>query len=150
MPEGQIAPIVISREVRASTERAWAALVEPDLVARWFTDATPVGEPGEPYRLDFGDSAVVGTVTELVPEKAFAYTWTWEYADPPLTTSVRWTVEAIPGGGSRVTLLHDGWADAGADAAERDDHAAYWEGYLDDLAELLDQDTARPDAPPRS
>ena len=49
-----------------------------------------------------------------------------------------WEVVALPGGGSRITLRHDGWTEAGADEATRDDHAGYWDGYLDDLADLLE------------
>jgi len=35
-------------------------------------------------------------------------------------------------------------AEAGADEALRDDHEAYWSGYLDDLRDLLAEDAARP------
>jgi hypothetical protein len=50
---------------------------------------------------------------------------------------VSWSIEPLDEGGSRVTLTHAGWAEAGADEAIRDDHEAYWSGYLDDLAAIL-------------
>ena len=50
---------------------------------------------------------------------------------------VTWSVEPLTDGGARVTLVHDGWAEAGVDDAARDDHEGYWSGYLDDLAAIL-------------
>jgi uncharacterized protein YndB with AHSA1/START domain len=78
---------------------------------------------------------VVGEIVLLEPGRRFAYTWAWEGADESTATRVTWTVEARPGGGSQIRLVHDGWPD---DAArERDDHEAYWSGYLDDLRDVL-------------
>jgi len=54
-----------------------------------------------------------------------------------LLRNVTWSVEELPDGGGRVTLVHDGWSEAGADAATRGDHEGYWSGYLDDLTALL-------------
>lgn len=132
-----VAPIVIVRDTEATPDAAWAALTEPDMVARWFTDATPVGGVGTAYRLDFGDSAVEGIVTEIAPGHRLGYTWAWADAEPRQETLVRWEVEPLPGARARVTLRHEGWAEAGADEATRDDHAGYWEDYLDDLVEFL-------------
>lgn len=132
-----IDPIVLRRDTAATCERAWLALTDPSEVARWFTEATPVGPTGSPYRLDFGDSAVTGTVVALEPERELSYTWAWEGEDQRQETRVTWLVEPV-GTGSRITLRHDGWAEAGADEAARNDHAGYWEGYLDDLVDLLE------------
>ncbi len=131
-------PIILEIETSASAEELWAALTEPDRVAEWFTDASPLGEVGDPYRLDFGDGSVVeGVIREIDPGRRFAHTWVWVDALPRQETLVTWSVEALPGGGGRVTLVHDGWSEAGADSAARDDHEAYWSGYLDDLAAIL-------------
>ncbi|MFL5778988.1 MAG: hypothetical protein ACJ761_08610 [Chloroflexota bacterium] len=32
-----------------------------------------------------------------------------------------------------------GWDEAGADRRVRDDHAGYWEGYLEDLVAILEE-----------
>lgn len=131
-------PIVLEIETPASTREAWAALTEPSRIAEWLTDASALGAVGDAYRLDFGDGSVVeGVIRELEPGRRFAHTWAWADADPRQETLVTWSVEALPDGGGRVTLVHDGWSEAGADAVTRGDHEGYWTGYLDDLSELL-------------
>ena len=119
---------------------AWAALTIPSRVMEWFTEASPVGPVGSPYRLDFGDGSVVaGRIRELEPGRRLAYTWSWVDAEPAQETVVKWTLEATDDGGTRVTLEHDGWDEAGADEVTRNDHAGYWEGYLEDLVSVLDE-----------
>lgn len=135
---GDIEPIVIARETAASPAVTWRAVTDPEIVMQWFTDATPATGVGAPFRLDFGDSEVIGVVTALDPPRTLGYTWAWKGHLPAQETLVTWTVEPAEGGGSRVTLTHGGWTAAGADASTRDDHAEYWEDYLDQLVELLD------------
>jgi uncharacterized protein YndB with AHSA1/START domain len=138
-----IAPIRLTVETRADPARAWAYLTEPEHVAEWFTEAIEIGRIGDTYRLDFGGGSVVeGTVVALDPGRLFAHQWAWIDAEPRQTTLVTWRVEARPGGGATVGLIHDGWAEAGADTAIRDDHEAYWSGYLDDLRDILEDATA--------
>ena len=130
-------PIILSIETPAAPDDAWAALTEPERIAEWFTDASPLRGVGDAYRLDFGDGSVVEGVVKLVePKRRFAHTWRWTDPDPMPETVVTWSIEPIVSG-SRITLTHAGWAEAGADEATRDDHEAYWSGYLDDLEAIL-------------
>jgi uncharacterized protein YndB with AHSA1/START domain len=130
-------PIIVAIETPATPDAAWAALTEPERVAEWFTDASPLLDVGEAYRLDFGDGSVVeGVVTMLEPGRRFAHTWVWSDPDPAPETLVTWAIEPIDAG-SRIVLTHSGWAEAGVDEAIRDDHEAYWSGYLDDLEAIL-------------
>jgi uncharacterized protein YndB with AHSA1/START domain len=128
-------PIRLSIETPADPETAWGAITDPDRIAEWFTDASPLGRVGDPYRLDFGDSAVDGHVLAVDPGRHFAHSWSWDGADPSEQTVVSWTVEPLGRGGSRIVLEHAGWADG--DDTPRDDHLGYWESYLEDLAALL-------------
>ena len=138
MAEGPVEPIVLELETAADAMTAWAALTEPAEVARWFAGVTPVDGIGSPYRIDFGDgSAAAGRVRGLEPGHRLAYTWAWEGEDDGPITLVTWEVEPLGGGGSHVRLTHDGWTEAGADAATRDDHADYWEGYMEALGAVL-------------
>lgn len=132
-------PIVLEIETAASPAEAWAALTVPERIAEWFTDASPLGSVGTAYRLDFGDGSVVeGVVTELEPGRRFTHTWAWADAEPGQGTVVAWSIEPLASGGSRVKLVHDGWAEAGLDESTRDDHEGYWVGYLEDLAAVLE------------
>ena len=132
-----VQPIVLEFETRAEPARSWRAMTDPDEVAQWFADVTPVDGVGSPYRVDFGDgSAVEGRIRALDPGHRLAYTWHWTGEGNGPTTLVTLEVEPADDG-SLVRLIHDGWAEAGADEEVRNDHADYWEGYLDSLEDLL-------------
>jgi uncharacterized protein YndB with AHSA1/START domain len=131
------APIALSIEVPSDVEAAWLALTDPDRVDEWFTDVSPVGAPGDPYRIDFGDSAVEGVIVDVKPGSRFAYTWRWEGADADEQTLVAWTIEPVGDDGVRISLEHSGWPATTRDDTTRDDHAGYWQAYLEDLEALL-------------
>ena len=134
-----IDPIELTIYTSAGPTAAWAGLTDPAIVAEWFTDATPVGPVGSPYRLDFGDGSVVeGVIVALEPGRRFGYTWAWVADDAIGPTTVTWTMDGGPDGGSRIGLVHAGWSEAGADVAARDEHRSYWETYLVQLVTLLD------------
>jgi uncharacterized protein YndB with AHSA1/START domain len=130
-------PIELTIETPADADVAWEAITDPDRVAEWFTDASPLGKPGDPYRLDFGDSVVEGSVVSVEPGRSFSHTWAWDGGEDDPETLVSWLVEPVAGGGSRITLEHGRWPATTADDTTRDDHLGYWEAYLEDLAALL-------------
>jgi uncharacterized protein YndB with AHSA1/START domain len=132
-----VAPIALAVAAPVDPATAWVAISDPARIAEWFTEASPLGPVGSPYTLDFGDGSVVtGRVLEVEPGVRFTHTWRWEGADEAETTRVTWSVAAAPGG-SQISLVHDGWDEAGLDADTRDDHAGYWAGYLEDLRDVL-------------
>jgi uncharacterized protein YndB with AHSA1/START domain len=133
-----ITPIRLVIRTPAAPDVAWSYVTDPDRVAEWFTAASPVGAVGDPYVLDFGEGSVVeGEIVELEPGTRFAHRWAWLDAEPRQETQVTWQLRPIDGG-TEIELVHDGWEAAGADATIRDDHEAYWSGYLDDLRDLLE------------
>jgi uncharacterized protein YndB with AHSA1/START domain len=137
MNEARVGPIDITIDVAVPPAAAWAAVTDPARIAEWFTDASALGPVGSPYRLDFGDGSVVGgTVLAVDPGRSFSHSWRWEGAEPAETTTVTWSVEPADGG-ARIRLVHAGWDAAGLDSGERDDHAGYWQGYLEDLGAVL-------------
>jgi uncharacterized protein YndB with AHSA1/START domain len=134
-----IGPIELTAITTADPATAWRALTDPEMVALWFTEASDVGPVGAPYRLDFGDGSVIeGVIREVEPGHRLSYSWVWAGQEPRQETLVTWTSEPDPRGGTRIALVHAGWAEAGADEVTRDDHTTYWEMYLDDLVTLLD------------
>ena len=145
MTTPKISPIHLNRRVRTPRAAAWAAITEPDQVAQWFATVTPLGKVGDPYRIEFEDgSAVVGRLLAIDPGRRFVHGWAWEGDEAGATTRVTWAVEPMSTGGSRIVLEHDGWADAGLGQSDRDEHAGYWEAYLDDLRALLDPGLPQP------
>ena len=133
-----VAPIELAVETTVDTAAAWVAISDPARIAEWFTEASPLGAVGSEYTLDFGDGSVVtGRVLEVEPSVRFVHSWRWEGDDEAATTRVAWSVAPASGGGSLISLLHDGWDEAGLDAETRDDHAGYWAGYLEDLRDIL-------------
>jgi uncharacterized protein YndB with AHSA1/START domain len=138
MSGAPVEPIDLVIDVPVAPAAAWTAITDPARIAEWFTDATGLGPAGSPYRLDFGDGSVVeGTVLAVDPGRSFSHSWAWTGAEPVETTTVTWSVEPSARG-SRIRLVHDGWDAAGLDRGTRDDHAAYWQGYLEDLGAVLD------------
>ena len=132
-----IPPIDRTIAVPVRAAAAWAAITDPERIAEWFTDASPLGRPGDAYRLDFGDGSVVeGEVLEVEPGRAFGHTWHWAGAPADEATTVHWSV-AGDGDEATIRLVHDGWAEAGLDRSTRDDHDGYWAGYLEDLEAVL-------------
>lgn len=139
MDAAPVVPIRLVLRTRVPPEVAWSYLTDAARVEEWFTAASPVGEVGDPYVLDFGEGSVVhGAIVEVDPGRRFAHRWAWLDAEPRQETQVTWTIRPLETGGSEIELLHEGWNEAGADAAVRDDHEAYWSGYLDDLRDLLE------------
>jgi uncharacterized protein YndB with AHSA1/START domain len=134
-----VAPIRLAIRTPAPADVAWSFVTDPERVEEWFTAASPVGVVGDEYVLDFGAGSVVqGSIVELDPGHRFAHRWAWLDAEPRQETLVTWIVRPLDDGGSEIELLHEGWNEAGADDAIRDDHEAYWSGYLDDLRDLLE------------
>ena len=77
----EIEQITMRATVAASPALLWTYLTEPDRVATWFTEASPVGDVGSPYVLDFGDgSGIEGKIRALEPGRLLSYTWRWHDA----------------------------------------------------------------------
>ena len=81
---------------------------------------------------------VEGVVRRVEPGRRFAYTWAWTDLEPSHETLVTLGGRAARGRGQpgRRSSTAAG-PRPGVDEATRDDHEAYWSGYLDDLAAIL-------------
>lgn len=151
-----IEPIELTAYTDASPITAWAALTIPEQVAEWFADVTEVGPVGSRYAIDFGDgSRIEGVVRDLEPGRRLAYSWAWvdaeaDAAGPGEETLVTWSVAPHSDGGTEIRLVHSGWSEADSSQEMRDDHAEYWESYLDDLVALLDEQGSAEDPGPDS
>jgi uncharacterized protein YndB with AHSA1/START domain len=135
----RVPPIELVVDTGADPDTAWRTLTEPARVALWLTEASTPRRVGDSYRLDFGEGSVVrGEILVLEVGRAFAHRWAWDGGEAGEFTLVTWAVSPRAGG-SRILLRHDGWDEAGMDPTTRDNHAAYWAGYLEDLRDVLEE-----------
>ena len=95
-------------DIAASPERVWEVLVDIERWSEWTDTVTWVrrlddGPLRSGSRAKISQPKIPETeyvVTELEPGQSF----TWVATGPGVTTTARHTVEALPGGGTRVTL----------------------------------------------
>jgi uncharacterized protein YndB with AHSA1/START domain len=136
-PAGETGPIVRSVEVRATPERLFALLTEPESLARWWPDVAEL-EPrvGGRVRMEFmgGQSVVTGRVTRYEPPRGLGFTWV-RAESPDVTTEVGFTVTPLGDGRSRVEVVHAGWENAPELRPLHDAGWAHFLGCLGDLAE---------------
>jgi uncharacterized protein YndB with AHSA1/START domain len=116
------------RRLAKPVDIVWAALVEPEGIAKWLQAEAEV-EPraGGRFHLDFrqGASVMEGTITRWEPPRLLEYLWPEKQANG--NSLVRF--ELFPAeGGSRLVLTHR--LDAGGDLA---DFASGWHWHLDAL-----------------
>ena len=98
----------VTVEIAAPADRVWEVLTDVEQWPEWTGTVTWVRRLDEgPLRS--GSRAKIKqpkipdteyVVTELEPDRSF----TWVATGPGVTTTARHTLEALPGGGSRVTL----------------------------------------------
>ena len=95
--------------LKAPKETVWLYLTDPDKLAIWFHKPQAPLEAGcdyEMYGTESGNKLLWGTVIEARPFDYLEYTFTIGPMDGAVT-SVRWTLESVPGG-TRLSLEHTG------------------------------------------
>ena len=101
--------------LRATPEKVWAYLTDPEKLAIWVHKpkvALTTGEY-EMFGVDSGDRLMWGEVLVSEPFKRLEYT----FSVAPMgdaTSTVKWTLEEVAGG-TRLSLIHEGLPQ-GADA----------------------------------
>ncbi|MET9018541.1 SRPBCC family protein [Actinopolymorpha sp. NPDC004070] len=127
--------LVLTRELRHSPERVWAALTEPDQLREWapFVPDRDLGLAGD-ATLTMVDGAttddVASTVLRAEPPRLLEYTWGFDL--------LRWEL-AAQGAGTLLTLRH-----RVGDPEMLARVAAGWHLCLDVAEHLLDGDPVGP------
>jgi uncharacterized protein YndB with AHSA1/START domain len=124
-------------------ERVWQALTNADVMARWFMPSDFVPRLGQRFTFQTKpdnqwNGIVHCEIVALDPPTRLAYTWGNEQLDPP--TLVTFTL-AEDGGGTRLRLVHSGFAAAGPRGLTvRDILASGWDSHVlrESLAAELD------------
>jgi uncharacterized protein YndB with AHSA1/START domain len=150
MSEGEIRKDVV---VDAPPEVVFRALTDEKELARWMTQEARMdprlgGECEFKYRWAAKGlhSVATGKILELVPGKRLSYTYVLTRSGsgtgdadslfPDVTNSVvTWTLDALPDGKTRVTMIHSGIAKK---AYERFDGAwGYWTAQLARIGRVM-------------
>lgn len=127
-------PIERTLELRASPERVWRAITDPDELTRWFPDRIDVemapAAVGTMTWNQYGSYAI--GVDAVEPMRYLAWRWA-EEPDTPLekatVTLVEWWLDPREDGGTTLRLKESGFV-----SPER--RAGNDEGWTEELAEL--------------
>lgn len=122
-------------------------------MARYFAGSTVAGtyEPGTQVRVAAADGSTEwtnNTVLESDPPRRLVHTWRTLYDDEMAAepeSRVTWEIEEMPGGYSRLTLIHDR-LDASPKTAAG---VKGWTYYLSSLKSLLETGSPLPPPPGR-
>lgn len=120
---------------RVPRQSVWAAITEPDQIARWFgTGAELDLRPGGVGTLSWENLGVTTSITvEAVdPPSRFAYRWRSNRGGP--TTLVEFRLEEIPNG-TRLTLVESGFTQLGEDSWQGNEYG--WDEELGELRAFL-------------
>ena len=108
--------VTIVRTVKASPDRVWAAITQPEQMLKWWgPDAGPTlsahadVRPGGRFRVVFrllnGDEHdPTGVYRVVEPPRRLVFTWEWRDA-PERESLVTFLIEPVDGG-ARLTLTH--------------------------------------------
>ncbi|WAS90954.1 SRPBCC family protein [Nannocystis punicea] len=123
----------IEHPLKHPPAKVWRALTEAPHLLAWFPAAMDIDlRVGGEIRFTMGDDVTRGVVTDLEPQRVFAYTWDGDH--------LRWELHADPGG-SLLVLLHTFDDRAGAAS-----FASGWHVCLDALeAALAERPFVEPD-----
>lgn len=104
---GRVDPAVIAcdRFLPHPPARVWAALTEPELLARWWAAGDVKAVIGHRFELDMGRwGRQPCEVTEVEPQRLLSY----RFAEGSLDTTLTWRLEP-EGRGTRLFLEHAGF-----------------------------------------
>ncbi|HET8935733.1 MAG TPA: SRPBCC domain-containing protein [Polyangiales bacterium] len=139
----QLPPLTFERFIPVPVERVWAALTQPEVIAKWLMDNT--FEPSVGHKFTFRAQPVPGwsgvtqcEVLEIVPMQKLVYTWGDGTASVSgLRTIVTWTLSAEREG-TRVHFVHSGFREQ-----DRGGHEAMGSGWPRILERLEQQSSAQ-------
>jgi uncharacterized protein YndB with AHSA1/START domain len=124
-----------SVEIAASPTEVFASLIDPAQLNRWIAERAEV-EPEVGGRYDFGWDHGPVKILELEPDKLLAYSWrhSWEDAQGPDSTVVRWELEGSQGH-THLTIVHSGFGGTGR---KTEGYQLGWMEFLASLQRMLE------------
>lgn len=112
MTTDSIPRLVYQIIIKAPQQRVWEAITTPEFTSRYYygstltTDLT-VGSPFT-YHMANGAPIIEGSVVESDPPNRLVHTYhsLWPPMNEDAPTTVTWELEAMPGGVTKVTVVH--------------------------------------------
>ena len=99
--------------IKASQEHVWEAITKPEFTSRYYYGSTlrsdlTVGSPFT-YLMPSGAPIVEGEVLAFEPPSRLVHTYhsLWPPMNKDAPTRVTWELEAMPGGLTKVTVVHE-------------------------------------------
>jgi uncharacterized protein YndB with AHSA1/START domain len=135
--------------IRATPERIWEAITEPEFTAQYFfgSHVESTLTPGSPIVYHSPDRSQVwvdGVVEEADPPRRLSHTWRSLYDEEATTeeySRVTWEIREVEGGVSKLTVVHDRLEGAPRTAANV---SGGWMLVLSGLKTLLETGEALP------
>jgi uncharacterized protein YndB with AHSA1/START domain len=111
---------------------------KPDLICQWWPQQAEI-EPGEGGAYHFSwpkmEWNLRGRYVKFDIGRTLSFTWKWDHeAAPP--RHVEMAFDALPNGGTQITLTHGFYTDAAEDQEERQGHLEGWTHFLGRLQQL--------------
>ncbi|ANF31659.1 hypothetical protein A0130_08225 [Leifsonia xyli] len=130
--------LTVERTFPVPPERVWRGFTDPQELSAWFwpprmeptARIDPVPDGAVRIRSAIADLGVAGRVTEVDAPRLLAFTWRWDGEDRATRATLRFDPV---GGGTLLTVQHDGFADEEAAA----NHVDGWNDCLDRLSATM-------------
>lgn len=128
--------------IKAPPQQVWAAITTPEFTSRYYygsvlkTDLT-VGSPFT-YHMANGAPIIEGAVVLSDPPHRLVHTYhsLWPPMNEDAPTKVTWELEALPGGVTKVTVVHEDFA--GETATYQGLQSGGWAWILSSMKTLLE------------
>ena len=111
---------IIAKEVKLNhpIDKVWKAISVGEEISTWFIKTDFKAEKGFNYTFtaseDKGCITITGEVKESNP---YVLIYTWVVQDTDVETTVKWELESIEGGKTKLTLEHSGISNYKGDTA---------------------------------
>jgi len=133
--------IVAQVFIKATPERVWQAITDPELTPRYYYGSTVESDwqPASPIRYRIGEAdALVGTIIEADPPHRLVHTFEARWDDDVAAEApsrMTWEIVEVEPGITKVTTIHDGFGAATATAGQVDGGSSYILSALKTLLE---------------
>jgi uncharacterized protein YndB with AHSA1/START domain/DNA-binding transcriptional ArsR family regulator len=128
--------------IQAPQQRVWEAITKPEFTSRYYYDSTLTNDftDGSPlaYHMPNGSPIVEGQVVSSDPPNRLVHTYhsLWPPMDEDAPTQVTWELESMPGGVTKVTVVHEDFQ--GETATYKGLQGGGWAWILSNMKTLLE------------